>query len=366
MNINIECKNQNKHIPHKYSHQLIYQPKSQRDYINLNISIINDRQILDNCYQFIEIIGYGSTSKVWKAFDIINKEYVAIKIIELKKDHHPDQKTTNTNRIDEIKKEIMILNVLQSSIHIINFKTAFIFDSNIYMVQEFCPTTLLSLIVDLKLNDQSKTKIKTKIELEIMRSYMFQLLSAIDLCHSKGIIHCDIKPSNIVITNPKNNLNLLKLIDFGHSCFYWPGNIFSPFCGTVAYTAIENLLNYKYFNYAIDMWSIGCVFLFLMYPTESVEKFHANNRNDQIKNIHNKFGSIALNQLAAKYHLTLYELPQKDSLSWCTFLNVLPTNEYTYQFIDLINKLLCLDPEFRINTTDAMNHKFFTTTIISE
>ena len=59
---------------------------------------------------------------------------------------------------------------------------------------------------------------------EDLRYYMYKLLKAVDFAHSKGIIHRDIKPGNIMIDLEKRQL---RLIDWGLADFYYPNHHFS-------------------------------------------------------------------------------------------------------------------------------------------
>lgn len=93
-------------------------------------------------------------------------------------------------------------------------------------------------------------------DLEV-RLYLFQLLKALDFCHSKGIIHRDVKPRNIIV-NPKSKV--LKLIDWGLSEFYIPNKPLNVRVASRAYKGPELLTNFKYYDYSLDLWSAGCVF----------------------------------------------------------------------------------------------------------
>lgn len=71
---------------------------------------------------------------------------------------------------------------------------------------------------------------------------MLQLLTAIEVCHSRGIMHRDIKPENILIDTRRRRL---YLIDFGHADYYFPGKEYSIHVCTRYYKGPELLINFK-------------------------------------------------------------------------------------------------------------------------
>ena len=77
-----------------------------------------------------------------------------------------------------------------------------------------------------------------------------------DSCHSKGIIHRDVKPQNIVV-DPK--LRKFKLIDFGLSEYYIPGKKMPVRVASRPYKGPELLIGYKTYDYSLDLWSFGCI-----------------------------------------------------------------------------------------------------------
>lgn len=96
-----------------------------------------------------------------------------------------------------------------------------------------------------------------------IRYYLFQLLKAVDFCHSVGIVHRDVKPRNIIV-NPKTKQ--LKLIDWGLSEYYLPEKPYNVRVASRAYKGPELLVNYKTYDYSLDLWSIGCVFGSMVKP----------------------------------------------------------------------------------------------------
>ena len=90
-----------------------------------------------------------------------------------------------------------------------------------------------------------------------VKYYLFQLLQALEYSHSRGIIHRDVKPMNIIIDQKTNRL---KLIDWGLAEFYLPGQEYNVRVASRPYKGPELLIGYKKYGYSLDIWSAGCVF----------------------------------------------------------------------------------------------------------
>ena len=92
---------------------------------------------------------------------------------------------------------------------------------------------------------------------EQVKCYMQQLLCGLDHCHSHGVLHRDIKGSNLLI----DNNGILKIADFGLACFYDPHQS-QPLTSRVVtlwYRPPELLLGATSYGTAVDLWSTGCI-----------------------------------------------------------------------------------------------------------
>lgn len=83
------------------------------------------------------------------------------------------------------------------------------------------------------------------------------LHQALDFCHSRGIIHRDVKPMNIIVDHSKK---VLKLIDWGLSEFYVPDKEYNVRVASRPFKGPELLVGFQKYDYSLDIWSTGCIF----------------------------------------------------------------------------------------------------------
>lgn len=103
-------------------------------------------------------------------------------------------------------------------------------------------------------------------------------MEGLKYCHSKNILHRDIKLDNILLTSEGD----VKICDFGVSKLVKPGEIMTEQCGTPAYIAPEVFENKGYEGYCSDIWSAGVVLYAMLYGTVP---FKASNMSELQKQI---------------------------------------------------------------------------------
>lgn len=106
----------------------------------------------------------------------------------------------------------------------------------------------------IKGQDYSKSPIYSDEEI---RLYIFKVLEGLNHCHSMGIMHRDIKPQNILIDQEKK---ILKIVDWGLADYYLPNKEYNVRVASRFYKGPELLVNNRYYDYSLDIWSLGCMF----------------------------------------------------------------------------------------------------------
>ena len=87
-----------------------------------------------------------------------------------------------------------------------------------------------------------------------MISVTRQICQGLKFMKNKGVIHCDIKPENIMFTTDK--YNSVKIIDFGSSCEDYTTGF--SYVQSRMYRAPEIVMGIPY-DHSVDMWSVGCI-----------------------------------------------------------------------------------------------------------
>ncbi|KAF8341218.1 alpha subunit of casein kinase II [Cantharellus anzutake] len=211
-----------------------------------------------------------------------------------------------------------------------------------------------SLIMEYAQNTDFKVLYPKFTDFDV-RYYVFELLKALDFCHSKGIMHRDVKPHNIMIDHEKREL---RLIDWGLAEFYHPGAEYSLRVALPWYKGPELLVDFRMYDYSLDMWSLGCIFAAMVFRKEPF--FHGHDNYDLLSRISRVLGTDDLDAYLEKYDIELEaQLPRCQRKPWSRF--IVPENQryISSEAFDLLDKLLRYDHQERLTAREAMDHPYF-------
>ena len=120
------------------------------------------------------------------------------------------------------------------------------------------------------------------VSLGLIRKFSRQILSALSYLRSHGVVHCDLKPENVLLC--ATDRSAVKLIDFGSSC--WVGDKESAYAQSRFYRAPEVILGLPY-GCPVDMWSLGCIMVELH---SGKPLFPGQDERDQLQKIREGLG----------------------------------------------------------------------------
>ena len=217
-------------------------------------------------FKYIETIDHGAFGTVIHVIEISTNRDMAIKVI--KKTH------LSLTQIEKVKEEISILKKLNHE-NIVKFFGFFETNNQLLIKMEYVKYGTLSKWMK---NHKTITENEASIILK-------QILSAVAYLHVKQICHRDIKPQNIMLSQ-ENDLNGIKIIDFGLSAQNFDKLMNNDYCGTYIYMAPEQIEKKLYFI-SVDIWSIGILMFMLLNNGKHPFYVKGDNRKDFIKKIEN-------------------------------------------------------------------------------
>lgn len=191
-----------------------------------------------------------------------------------------------------------------------------------------------------------------------IRFYTWQLLRALDFCHSNGIMHRDVKPHNIIVNLESR---VLRLADWGLAEFYHSGQLYNVRVASRYYKSPELLIDYQMYDYSLDMWSLGCMLASMVFRKEPF--FHGKDNDDQLVKITNILGTDGLFTYLHKYQIVLNPrfndiLGHHPRMEWSQFEHSGNQHLVSPEAYDFIEKLLRYDHQARISAREAMDHPY--------
>ncbi len=253
-------------------------------------------------YQIKKTLGEGTFGKVKLGIYLPTKEKMAIKILEKKKIKDKDDKI-------RINREFEMLSKF-NHINVILVTEIFESPDRYYCVMEYCEGgELFNYIVK-----------KRRLSEEESAFFYYQIINGLEYIHSLNMVHRDLKPENLLITKE----HILKIIDFGLSNYYSKDKLLNTPCGSPCYASPEMISGKEYDGFKIDIWSSGIILYAMLCGYLPFE----DNDNDEL------FKKI----LECKID----------------FPNYLSNDS-----IDLIKKILVIEPNERISILEIKTHPFF-------
>ncbi|KAK7399266.1 hypothetical protein VNO78_10446 [Psophocarpus tetragonolobus] len=289
-----------------------------------------------NTFAKLAKIGQGTYSNVYKARDLVTGKIVALKKVRFD--------NLEAESVKFMAREILVLRKLDhpNVIKLEGLVTSRI-SSSLYLVFEYMEHDLAGLAAG----------VGVKFSEPQVKCYMKQLLSGLEHCHSRGVLHRDIKGSNLLIDDE----GILKIADFGLATFYDPKqkHPMTSRVVTLWYRPPELLLGATSYGVGVDLWSAGCILAELLAGKPIMP---GRTEVEQLHKIFKLCGSPS-EEYWKKYRLpnaTLFKPQQPYKRCVLEMFRDFPSAS-----LPLIESLLAIDPDDRGTTSAALNSEFFTT-----
>lgn len=232
--------------------------------ISVSNSQIQENVDIGTVYQIFadEVLGSGQFGVVYGGKHRKTGRDVAVKVI--------DKLRFPTKQESQLRNEVAILQSLRH-LGIVNLECMFETPEKVFVVMEKLHGDMLEMILSSE---------KGRLPERLTKFLITQILAALRHLHFKNIVHCDLKPENVLLASA-DPFPQVKLCDFGFARIIGEKSFRRSVVGTPAYLAPEVLLNQGY-NRSLDMWSVGVI----MYVSLS-GTFPFNEDEDINDQIHN-------------------------------------------------------------------------------
>ncbi|XP_043517187.1 probable serine/threonine-protein kinase dyrk2 isoform X3 [Frieseomelitta varia] len=298
-------------------------------------------------YEILEVIGKGSFGQVIRALDHKTGQYIAIKIIRNKKRFH-HQALVEVEILEHLRKKDLEANASHNVIHMLEY---FYFRNHLCITFELMSLNLYELI--------KKNNYKG-FSLSLIRRFANSLVSCLKLLYREKIIHCDLKPENVLLK--QRGSSSIKVIDFGSSC-YSHQRVYT-YLQSRFYRSPEVILGLPY-GTPIDMWSLGCILAELY---TGCPLFPGEDEIEQLACIMEVLGLPPEHIIDHATRRRLFFDPKgsprcvtnsKGKKRWAGSRNLAVALRCTDAlFVDFVRRCLEWDPKKRMTPDEAMRHEW--------
>ncbi|XP_076248894.1 cyclin dependent kinase Eip63E isoform X4 [Calliopsis andreniformis] len=288
-------------------------------------------------YVKLEQLGEGSYATVFKGFSHLTKQVVALKEIRLQEEEGaPFTAIREASLLKELKHSNIV--TLHDIIHTRETLT-FVF--------EYVHTDLSQYMERYGSGNGGLDPRNVKL-------FLFQLLRGLAYCHRRRVLHRDVKPQNLLISE----IGELKLADFGLArAKSVPSHTYSHEVVTLWYRPPDVLLGSTEYSTSLDMWGVGCIFMEMLTGEPTFPGVRCTF--DQLDKIFKVLGTPTEETWPGVTHLPGYKPyimefypPQKLGLSFPRLYDI-PEGD------SMASSLLQLNPDDRIGAEEALRHPYF-------
>ncbi|PWW78568.1 Pkinase-domain-containing protein [Tuber magnatum] len=290
----------------------------------------------ESIYTRLSMVGEGTYGKVYKASNSVTKELVALKRIRMESERDGFPITA--------VREMKLLQALKQD-NVVSLLEMMVEKSDFYMVFEYMDHDLTGI-----LNHPT-----FRLEPCHIKHLAKQFFEGLEYLHHRGVLHRDIKGSNILL----NNDGQLKIADFGLARFYTKASKkqldYTNRIITLWYRPPEILLGATAYGPAVDIWSAACVFveLFTRQPV-----FTGKTEIDQLDTIYNVMGTPSVKIWPGLKETPWYGLLRTPARRRPKFqeryVSLLPATA-----MELATQMLQYDPDKRPSAEEILRHQYF-------